>query len=141
SWQSVSNHTDESLPTNMHANCSGQSATLEDEPHTRALRFLQSRLPCGNVTAAAQAGHFPPVIIEQEQQARHTFTSAASKLYALLPRILVRRQRHHARLVGDKGIGRTTVLHELARRSAAGESSFLADWPPSGSTASTSTLK
>jgi len=49
-------------------------------------------------------------------------TICASTTYAF------RRQRHHALLVGDKGVGRTTVLHELARRSAAGETSFLANW-------------
>jgi ATP-dependent Clp protease ATP-binding subunit ClpA len=48
------------------------------------------------------------------------------QLFDALARVLHRRQRHHALLVGERGVGKTTLVAELARRAAVGRIPFLA---------------
>ncbi|MBV9124099.1 MAG: ATP-dependent Clp protease ATP-binding subunit [Planctomycetes bacterium] len=51
---------------------------------------------------------------------------AYQKVFEEVARILHRRRAHHVLLVGERGVAKTTVLAELARRAAAGEISPLA---------------
>jgi hypothetical protein len=48
-------------------------------------------------------------------------------LFEAMTRVLHRRQTRHVLLVGERGVGKTTIVAELARRSAMGKSTFLAD--------------
>jgi hypothetical protein len=48
-------------------------------------------------------------------------------LFDNIARILHRSQAHHVLLVGERGVGKQTVIAELARRAVNGQPAFLAD--------------
>src|SRR5262249_54562811 len=51
---------------------------------------------------------------------------AYEQLFEAVARILHRRQANHVLLSGERGVGKSTLLAELARRAAAGRVPFLA---------------
>jgi ATP-dependent Clp protease ATP-binding subunit ClpB len=89
-------------------------------PHLGALRALSPARPAtngdeGNVASytsslieRARAGHFGPVI-GRDDELRRVLT------------ILERRSKHHPLLVGETGVGKTTIVRALALRVAAGD--------------------
>eukprot|EP00913_Durusdinium_trenchii_P013340 g12521.t1 len=78
--------------------------------------MLAAMLPTANWTDDAEAGRVMRAVAARN-----------ADVYDRLARALFRRERRHVLLTGDKGVGKTVVVRELARRGAAGEIPFLAD--------------
>ena len=72
-------------------------------------------LPMEDMTAAARNGAIRPAL------------ETESGLFDRVSRLLFRREQNHVVLTGEKGVGKTTLLREFARRAAAGQLPFLAD--------------
>ncbi len=49
------------------------------------------------------------------------------RLFDAIHRILHRSQAHHVLLVGERGVGKHTIVAELTRRAVKGQPAFLAD--------------
>jgi ATP-dependent Clp protease ATP-binding subunit ClpA len=103
----------------------GSQLDLE-QVESAALLFLVDRLPAEDLTAAAIAGELPTAVID-EPPAERDGGASAHGLFEWLTRALYRRSNRHVLLTGLKGVGKTTVVRELARRAARGEIPFLAD--------------
>lgn len=73
-------------------------------------------LPMEDLTAAARSGTLRPAL------------EAVEGLFDHISRVLFRREQNHVVLTGDKGVGKTTILREFARRAAEGQLQFLADY-------------
>lgn len=76
-------------------------------------RLPTALLPSDDLTYHARTDGLPP--------ARHL-----DRYFEPILRALHRRSKNHVVVTGQRGVGRTTLLHELARRAAAGEIPFLA---------------
>lgn len=100
------------------------SSTNNQQPD--AFDFLAARLPVADLTAAAIAGELPTAVVE-EPPVKHNGNGSPHGLFDQLTRALYRRSNRHVLLTGLKGIGKTTVVRELARQAAHGKIPFLAD--------------
>ena len=126
----------------MHATYTAQGSTA---PHHHQpagpWEFLADKLPAMDLTAAALAGAIIPAVDLPQPAANGTVLSGPSvsagevrgngdgaalpEPYASLARCLYRRTQGHVLLTGDDGVGKTTVVRELARLAAEGEVPFL----------------
>lgn len=73
-------------------------------------------LPMEDLTAAARAGAIRPAL------------ETEAGLFERISRVLFRQEQNHVVLTGEKGVGKTMLLREFARRAADGELPFLADY-------------
>jgi ATP-dependent Clp protease ATP-binding subunit ClpA len=92
------------------------------ESQTLAKREVPFRIPTGllpseDLTYRAMAKLLPKAVIDQHQ--KHT------DHYDVMTRALYRRTNNHVLITGLRGVGKTTLVWELARRAAAGEIPFL----------------
>ncbi len=80
---------------------------------------LQQFVPCADLTQRAASadttGPFP-----------FDGASIYERVFAAIARVLHRRTIHHLFLVGERGVGKSTIVTELARRALTGRWSFLA---------------
>jgi len=109
----------------------GQVASALD-PRTAAAGPRPDRGP-----AAEAPFLLPPQVAASDDLTHRARTAAApaefpfdrepqyERLFDALARALHRRQFHHVLLSGDRGVGKSTVVAELARRAAAGRIPFL----------------
>lgn len=128
-------------PTSAFGHKEGGAGSCETRrvayPHFHANVEPDDSLPwvLEDLTAAACAGEILPAV---DVELPHVATAAtfdagetsnslqtpgasALPLFLRLARCLTRRGAFHVVLVGDRGVGKTTVLRELARRAFAGE--------------------
>ncbi|MCC7423425.1 MAG: hypothetical protein IT428_24375, partial [Planctomycetaceae bacterium] len=87
-------------------------------------QFLAAKLPAEDLTAAARAGMIPEAV---GWPTAATATPRAGDPFDRLARALYRRTDNHVLITGHKGVGKTTLVFELARRAAAGRISFLSN--------------
>ena len=100
---------------------SGEAKSFAESqaPVEAIVQRLQQWLPCADLTQRAMSapttGAFP-------------FDGQAifERLFEAVARVLHRRSAHHLLLVGERGVGKTTIVTELARRAAAKHWPFLA---------------
>ncbi len=85
------------------------------EAHESAWEFLAKVLPAEDWTESASRGGLGPYVVSRD----------AEGLLDHLARALHRRRGRHVLLTGERGVGKTAVVRELARRAAAGEIAFL----------------
>lgn len=90
-----------------------------------AWQFLATKLPTANLTASALGGSLPQAVGWGPPQGGHS--RLASDTFDTLARALYRRTHNHVLITGRKGVGKATVVNELARRAAFGKIAFLAN--------------
>ncbi len=117
-----------------------RAAGLFREQAARALdpRGGQGAPPPGGEATGDAPFRLPPQLAASEDLTYRARSSAApaefpfdgvpqyERLFDALARVLHRRQLHHVLLAGERGVGKSTVVAELARRAAAGSIPFLA---------------
>lgn len=74
-------------------------------------------LPVEDLTAAVRSGAVPAAVVESSPN--------GGNVYLRLARVLCRQAQNHVLLIGDRGVGKTALLRELARRAWSGEVPFL----------------
>lgn len=101
------------------------------EARTQVKREVAFRLPTGllpseDLTYRACTEGLPKAMI-QEQQKKGEGDEKTQHLdpYEAMTRALYRRRNNHVLVTGLRGVGKTTLVQELARRAAAGEIPFL----------------
>ncbi len=82
--------------------------------------------PSQDLTSLAQGGKLLPAVTGAADGPNGSVGSC-SNLIDAMARALFRRRCRHILVTGQCGVGKTTVVWELARRAAAGEISFLKD--------------
>ena len=114
-----------------------QEATQEFNTPNSPWELLSSMLPTADLTAQAAEGDVTPAVAgppphspPDEPPVGNAQTNDATEtpnLYDRIVRILFRKTQRHVLITGLKGVGKTTIIRELARRAAAGEIPFLKD--------------
>jgi ATP-dependent Clp protease ATP-binding subunit ClpA len=118
----------------------GRAAALFREQAARALdpRTTDTPPPTGDGPAGDASFRLPPQLAACDDLTHRARTASAladfpfdgepafERLFDDLARALHRRQFHHVLLSGERGVGKSTVVAELARRAAAGRIPFLA---------------
>lgn len=111
--------------------------TLPSQKNPGQSREASPQPPLPYAEVGADAPLIPPQIAPSEdltRRAREAGDPGPSpfdgdpgyeRLFDAIARILHRRQANHVLLVGERGVGKTTVLAELARRAAFGQIRFL----------------
>jgi ATP-dependent Clp protease ATP-binding subunit ClpA len=99
----------------------GSNDGAQVSPESESTSILPVGLcPSEDLTALARvAGSAGPFPFDDAKEFDGTFDELA--------RILHRSHAHHVLMVGERGVGKSTVLLEFARRAAAGQPSFLAN--------------
>lgn len=109
----------------------GRLRTTDEEPvgsanPTPCLEMACGLLSCEDLTAEALYGRIEPAVTISCSDPQGD-GGARNDPYESISRALYRRLHPHALITGWKGVGKTTVVRELARRAAAGDIPFLAD--------------
>lgn len=91
-----------------------------------AWQMLSKLLPTADLTEEALAGRLAPAVDRREASFGER-TANSPDPYEWISRALYRRQRQHVLITGLKGVGKTRLLWEFARRAADGQFPFLRD--------------
>src|ERR1043165_8863198 len=74
---------------------------------------MAESLSIENLTAAAQNGCVAPAVVRASFESQQAHVPGR---FDILSRALYRRTNNHVLITGDKGVGKTTVVRELALR-------------------------
>jgi ATP-dependent Clp protease ATP-binding subunit ClpA len=98
--------------------CDPSGTGQEPRPENPSVRLGIQVATAEDLTQRAQSGSLPEVLpFANEPDYERLFDSLA--------RILHRRRANHVLLVGERGVGKSMIVAELARRAAAGQIPFL----------------
>lgn len=104
-----------STPRNPRPHAKPDAASAGDHPFVLPPQLAPSEDLTHRVKTASMPGTLP---FDGEP--------AYEKLFEALTRVLHRRRSHHVLLTGERGVGKSIILAELARRAAVGQIPFLA---------------
>ena len=82
------------------------------------------QLPMEDLSAAATRRDLEQYV-DIHNPAGESIVRSMEDVFERIARILFRRENNHVLITGNKGVGKTTVVRELARRAAIGEMSVL----------------
>jgi len=97
---------------------------LERGPRVPSFAWLPGLLPSMDLTRASEGGHITAAV-ELRRAGASGSVQDGPDIYDQISRVLYRRKNNHVLITGLKGVGKTTVVRELARRAAAGDVPFL----------------
>lgn len=105
----------------------GDELQLEsiDQDQKAALFSLPARFRGEDLTELSRAGKLSPAILDSTADGHPGETSILSRLLERMARTLYRKRGRHVLVTGQRGVGKTTLVWELARQAASLRIPFL----------------